>query len=149
MISKKHWDVSLVSLPLKRNTSIFSHADTATPPPPAHNVLPASPSNIPETVQETPRCSEYPECSTCAEDEDCAWCASAGSCMTVSEIFSIDCRGTVFDLPCPDSFVAGERQVVSRPRDSRLLTFRKTTVFWQEVTRSVCCGFRVCLYPYA
>lgn len=28
--------------------------------------------------------------------------------MTVSEIFSIDCRGTVFDLPCPTSFVGGE-----------------------------------------
>lgn len=28
--------------------------------------------------------------------------------MTVSEIFSIDCRGTVFDLPCPTSFIAGE-----------------------------------------
>lgn len=27
--------------------------------------------------------------------------------MTVSEIFSTDCRGTVFDLPCPTSFVAG------------------------------------------
>lgn len=29
--------------------------------------------------------------------------------MTVSEIFSMDCRGTVFDLPCPTSFIAGER----------------------------------------
>lgn len=28
--------------------------------------------------------------------------------MTVSEIFSMDCRGTVFDLPCPTSFIAGE-----------------------------------------
>ena len=28
--------------------------------------------------------------------------------MTVSEIFSIDCRGTVFDLPCPTSFVGGK-----------------------------------------
>ena len=56
---------------------------------------------------ETPRCSEYPECTSCAEDEDCAWCASEGACLTVSEIFSIDCRGTVFDLPCPTSFVAG------------------------------------------
>ncbi|CAM9928839.1 unnamed protein product, partial [Ectocarpus sp. 8 AP-2014] len=60
----------------------------------------------PDVCPETPRCGEYPECTTCAEDEDCAWCASEGACVTVSEIFSTDCRGTVFDLPCPTSFVA-------------------------------------------
>lgn len=95
----------------------------------AHTVLPASPSNVPVTIQETPRCSEYPECATCAEDGDCAWCASAGACMTVSEIFSVDCRGTVFDLPCPDSFVGGESQVVKTwgsPRDFPFANVPKT-----------------------
>lgn len=28
--------------------------------------------------------------------------------MTVSEIFGMNCRGAVFDSPCPDSFVTGE-----------------------------------------
>ena len=31
--------------------------------------------------------------------------------MTVSEIFSTNCRGTVFDLPCPDSFVGVNRVI--------------------------------------
>lgn len=34
--------------------------------------------------------------------------------MTVSEIFGVDCRGTVFDLPCPDSYVAGELRRLPR-----------------------------------
>ena len=47
----------------------------------------------------------------CAAMEDCAWCASEKKCMTVGEIFSTDCRGTVFDLPCPSSFIAENRVV--------------------------------------
>lgn len=31
--------------------------------------------------------------------------------MTVSEIFSSNCRGSIFDLPCPDSFVRENRMV--------------------------------------
>lgn len=125
MLSEKHWDVALVSLHFKRNISAFfscRHDD----PPSAILFFVHLFSNIRVTIEETPRCSEYPGCSPCAEDEDCAWCASADSCMTVSEIFSIDCRGTVFDLPCPDSFVAGEIQVVSRLRDCRLLASSHT-----------------------
>lgn len=55
-----------------------------------------------------PQCQEYDHCSTCVEVEDCAWCASENKCMTVSDIFGQDCRGTVFDPPCPSSFVGGE-----------------------------------------
>jgi mucin-19 len=57
---------------------------------------------------EVPQCEEYTHCSTCVEVEDCAWCASENQCMTVSDIFGHDCRGTVFDPPCPTSFVGGE-----------------------------------------
>ena len=45
------------------------------------------------------------------EVDDCAWCASAQRCMTVSEVFAEDCSGTVFDPPCPTSFV-GDNHVV-------------------------------------
>lgn len=94
--------------------SVLSHHETTVPLPsrcPRVNRrrnCPPPRSLFAPLLAETPRCGEYPECTTCAEDEDCAWCASEGACMTVSEIFSMDCRGTVFDLPCPTSFIAGE-----------------------------------------
>lgn len=40
--------------------------------------------------------------------------ALAGTCMTVSDVFDTSCRGTVFDLPCPDSFI-GSNVIVGRP----------------------------------
>ena len=59
-----------------------------------------------------PTCSERLSCSECATvDDDCAWCSSQNACMTVADVFSKDCRGTVFDLPCPESFVAVNRVV--------------------------------------
>ena len=58
-----------------------------------------------------PTCEEQSQCSGCAAMDDCAWCASQNSCMTVSEVFAKDCRGTVFDVPCPESFVGVNRVV--------------------------------------
>ena len=58
-----------------------------------------------------PQCDEYSDCQSCAGLEDCAWCASEGKCLTVSEIFGLQCRGTVFDLPCPVSYI-GVNKVV-------------------------------------
>jgi hypothetical protein len=60
---------------------------------------------------EVPACSSHSECSACAAMEDCAWCASDKKCMTVGDVFSTDCRGTVFDLPCPDSYITENRVV--------------------------------------
>ncbi len=54
-----------------------------------------------------PECHGYLKCNECAAVDDCAWCASQGKCMTISETFEESCRGSVFDLPCPDSFIAG------------------------------------------
>ena len=54
----------------------------------------------------TPTCELHESCDTCASDDECAWCASESACMTISSIFEHDCRGTVFDAPCPQSFVA-------------------------------------------
>ena len=31
--------------------------------------------------------------------------------LVVGEIFAIDCRGSVFELPCPASFVSGSKNV--------------------------------------
>ncbi len=60
-----------------------------------------------------PSCSQFSDnCTSCAGKDNCAWCASTNTCLTVSEIFSSNCRGTVFDLPCPDSFVGGRRRGV-------------------------------------
>ena len=57
----------------------------------------------------TPACEVHDACDACAGDSDCAWCASEGTCMTISSIFEHDCRGTVFDVPCPESFVTTNR----------------------------------------
>lgn len=54
-----------------------------------------------------PNCGDYVDCNSCASQEQCAWCASDNMCTTMSEAFSKDCRGLVFDLPCPANFVAG------------------------------------------
>ena len=58
-----------------------------------------------------PTCGEYDSCSSCASADDCAWCASENTCLTVSEVFSQNCRGTVFDVPCPASFVGVNRVI--------------------------------------
>ena len=66
--------------------------------------------NDAECPQE-PTCNERETCDACAAVEDCAWCASESKCMTVSDVFTKDCRGTVFDSPCPESFVGVNRVV--------------------------------------
>jgi hypothetical protein len=58
-----------------------------------------------------PTCHHHTNCGSCAGVEDCAWCASEKRCLTISEIYSENCRGTVFDLPCPASFVGVNRIV--------------------------------------
>lgn len=102
-----------------------------------HNRPPPRPFFL-SPLAETPRCGEYPECTTCAEDENCAWCASEGACMTVSEIFSMDCRGTVFDLPCPTSFIAGEgsRRTVQIFLDAHRSSLQHTGMVTDPVSSS-------------
>ena len=56
---------------------------------------------------EIPNCGGFLDCGSCAQKEACAWCASENICVTISEAFSKDCGGLVFDLPCPDSYVSG------------------------------------------
>ena len=74
---------------------------------PCPNWLFETPSHCPIV----PQCDAHPDCGSCAAVEDCAWCASDSKCMTVTEIFNQDCRATVFDPPCPTSFVE-DKQVV-------------------------------------
>eukprot|EP00944_MAST-04C_sp_MAST-4C-sp1_P002907 g2907.t1 len=68
-----------------------------------------------ESCPVKPTCHEHLDCGTCASNTECAWCASKGKCMMVSDIFSESddnaCRGTVFDPPCPSSFVGINRVV--------------------------------------
>ncbi|GMH56019.1 hypothetical protein TrRE_jg12439, partial [Triparma retinervis] len=52
-----------------------------------------------------PRCNVFNNCGDCASSSDCAWCASQNLCMTISEVYSNDCTGTVFDAPCPVTYV--------------------------------------------
>ena len=72
-----------------------------------------------------PNCAEYSTCNSCATQNECAWCASENSCVLYSEAFSKDCRGVVFDAPCPSSYVTGE--FVNIVVDQLMLThtFRK------------------------
>jgi len=55
-----------------------------------------------------PNCGDYVDCYGCASQEQCAWCASENLCTTISEAFSRDCRGLVFEPPCPNNFVSGK-----------------------------------------
>jgi len=47
------------------------------------------------------------DCSSCASQEQCAWCASENTCLTISDAFSSDCRGIVFETPCPTDYLSG------------------------------------------
>ena len=55
-----------------------------------------------------PDCQGYSNCLTCAVQSQCAWCASDNVCLTIQDAFSRDCRGLVFDPPCPSNYVAGK-----------------------------------------
>jgi hypothetical protein len=52
-----------------------------------------------------PNCQDYTDCQGCAAQEECAWCASDNTCSTISDVFERDCRGLVFEPPCPTDFV--------------------------------------------
>ena len=54
-----------------------------------------------------PNCGDFTDCNGCALRDECAWCASEAVCTTVSEAFSKDCRGLVFEPPCPENYVSG------------------------------------------
>lgn len=58
-----------------------------------------------------PQCSSRADCYECTIVDECAWCASEFACMTTEETFVNECRGTVYDLPCPESFIANNRIV--------------------------------------
>ena len=53
-----------------------------------------------------PNCGDHLDCAGCANQDECAWCASESTCTTISDAFSRDCRGLVFEPPCPANFVA-------------------------------------------
>lgn len=54
-----------------------------------------------------PECGTLNSCGECATHEMCAWCGNDDKCMTVEETFYKDCRGVVFDAPCPSTFTPG------------------------------------------
>jgi hypothetical protein len=54
-----------------------------------------------------PNCEDYIDCSGCAMQDQCAWCASESICTTISDAFSRDCRGLIFEPPCPEKYVSG------------------------------------------
>jgi len=66
----------------------------------------------------------------CAEVEDCAWCASENQCMTVSDVFGHDCRGTVFDPPCPTSFAGGRYGQITLLRQEGKNRLTEYGLFW-------------------
>lgn len=65
-------------------------------------------------VSAVPNCGDYVDCFGCASQEQCAWCASDNTCSTISDAFSNDCRGLVFEPPCPTDFVPGSSDSVIR-----------------------------------
>ncbi len=57
------------------------------------------------TCPVVPNCASSNSCASCALQSECAWCASDNVCTTISDAFSMDCRGLVFEPPCPESYV--------------------------------------------
>ena len=82
-----------------------------------------------------PTCGNYATCADCAVVDDCAWCGSAMTCMTVSEIFSKDCKGTVFEPPCPASFVSGKPRAFQQPVE--LVSSVDILFFWEPAANRV------------
>jgi hypothetical protein len=60
---------------------------------------------LPLAFAAVPNCQDYVDCLGCASQEECAWCASDNTCSTISDVFERDCRGLVFEPPCPTDFV--------------------------------------------
>ena len=63
----------------------------------------------PNVCPAEPRCRSIPSCTKCAAADECAWCASKAVCLSIEDVFTENCRGTVFELPCPASFVEDNR----------------------------------------
>ena len=59
-----------------------------------------------EECPEIPQCEELSSCGVCVDMDGCAWCASEQRCLTISEIFTTECEGSIFDAPCPSSPVS-------------------------------------------
>lgn len=59
--------------------------------------------------------------------------------MTVSDIFGQDCRGTVFDPPCPSSFVGGELTCTGNARYSATfrVSFRLAIMYFDRADSKV------------
>jgi hypothetical protein len=58
-----------------------------------------------------PHCEKLVDCTTCVTSDACAWCASSTTCMTIEETYDSGCRGTVFDPPCPATYVADNKGI--------------------------------------
>jgi len=56
-----------------------------------------------------PECGSLLTCGDCATHEMCAWCSNVQKCMTIEETFYSDCRGVVFEPPCPVSLTPGTK----------------------------------------
>ena len=65
-----------------------------------------------DTCPVLPHCELYSDCVSCAASDQCAWCASSRTCATLSEAFSSDCQGLVFEPPCPSELDAGGDNIV-------------------------------------
>ncbi len=52
-----------------------------------------------------PDCDMNDNCATCASKDYCAWCASESKCMLIADALSYDCKGLVFEPPCPSNFI--------------------------------------------
>jgi len=57
-----------------------------------------------DSCPKVPDCGQFYDCGSCASREGCAWCGSENACTTTSDALARECRGSVYDLPCPDSF---------------------------------------------
>ena len=58
-----------------------------------------------------PNCGDNLDCTGCATQDQCAWCASENLCTTISDAFARECRGLVFEPPCPENYVSGSTKV--------------------------------------
>lgn len=115
-VAKTYWDMVEICMPcLATEGCGFCHStlqciegDVSGPfsGPPCPDWLAST-----EDCPSTPECTKLTDCSSCAGTEECAWCASESSCMTIEATYTTNCRGTVFDAPCPNSYIGGKRYI--------------------------------------
>ncbi|RLO13579.1 hypothetical protein DYB28_011993, partial [Aphanomyces astaci] len=77
-----------------------------------------------DACPQNPHCDRLVDCTSCAVADSCAWCASKSLCLTVEDTYTAACRGTVFDLPCPTTYVADNQgtPLLLYHFDTRLIT---------------------------